>query len=177
MGSDDFPFGIMDVVELLQIRVRRRLPDSVYTDCPICGDRRGKMNVNFAKNIWRCNYCGEYGGMLALYAKVYGISTSDAYREICDALQVGDYDSGYTPIRCGNAVLFKGSPPEIPEGIPQSSRASRQQIHQTYSVLLNMLTLLPIQRNTLCQRNVVCQNSRLSSIGFGVYHRCFFAKR
>ena len=99
MGSDDFPFGIMDIVELLLLRIRRRLPDSVYTDCPICGDCRGKMNVNFAKNIWRCNYCGEYGGMLSLYAKVYNTSTSDAYREICDALQLGEYDSGYTPIQ------------------------------------------------------------------------------
>ena len=143
MGSDDFPFGIMDVVELLQIRVRRRLPDSVYTDCPICGDRRGKMNVNFAKNIWRCNYCGEYGGMLALYAKVYGISSSDAYREICDALQVGDYGSDLSPAWYQR---YQGTPPELPEGVPQSPKASRQQIHQTYSVLLNMLTLLPIHK-------------------------------
>ena len=43
----DFPFGIMTVVELLHLSVRRRLADSVYVDCPFCGDKRGKMNVNF----------------------------------------------------------------------------------------------------------------------------------
>ena len=64
----DFPFGIMDVVELLHLRIRRRQANSVYVDCPFCGDRRGKMNVNFVKNVWRCNYCDEHGGMLALYA-------------------------------------------------------------------------------------------------------------
>lgn len=63
----DFPFGIMDVVELLHLRIRRRQANSVYVDCPFCGDRRGKMNVNFVKNVWRCNYCDEHGGMLALY--------------------------------------------------------------------------------------------------------------
>lgn len=62
----DFPFGIMDVVELLHLRIRRRQANSVYVDCPFCGDRRGKMNVNFVKNVWRCNYCDEHGGMLVI---------------------------------------------------------------------------------------------------------------
>lgn len=62
----DFPFGIMDVVELLHLRIRRRQANSVYVDCPFCGDRRGKMNVNFVKNVWRCNYCDEHGGTMPL---------------------------------------------------------------------------------------------------------------
>lgn len=78
----DFPFGIMDVVELLHLRIRRRQANSVYVDCPFCGDRRGKMNVNFVKNVWRCNYCDEHGGMLALYARLNNTTTSDAYWEI-----------------------------------------------------------------------------------------------
>lgn len=82
MGSypDEFPFNIMDVVELLRLRVRRQQSNSVYVDCPFCGDRRGKMNVNFVKNVWRCNYCGEHGGMLGLYARLNNTTTSDAYR-------------------------------------------------------------------------------------------------
>lgn len=76
----EFPFNIMDVAELLHLHIRRRQADSVYADCPICGDKRGKMNINFAKNLWRCNYCNEGGGMLSLYGKVYGISNSEAYR-------------------------------------------------------------------------------------------------
>ena len=174
MGSDDFPFGIMDVVELLQLRVRRRLLDNAYTDCPICGDRRGKMNVNFAKNIWRCNYCGEYGGMLALYAKVYNISTSDAYREICDALQLGEYDSGYAPVRCRE---YQGTPPEKPEGVPQSPRASRQQIHQTYSVLLKMLTLLPIHKEHLMSEKRGLSEQQIARYGFKSVPPMFLCKK
>ena len=51
MGSypDEFPFNIMDVVELLHLRVRRQQSNSVYVDCPFCGNRREKMNVNFVK--------------------------------------------------------------------------------------------------------------------------------
>ena len=41
-----FPFGIRDVAELLHLKVRRQQADSMYTDCPFCGDRRGKMNIN-----------------------------------------------------------------------------------------------------------------------------------
>ena len=49
MGSypDEFPFGIMEVVELLHLRVRRQQANSVYVDCPFCGDRRGRMNCQF----------------------------------------------------------------------------------------------------------------------------------
>lgn len=70
----DFPFGIMDVVELLHLRIRRRQANSVYVDCPFCGDRRGKMNVNFVKNVWRCNYCDEHGGIGMLSVDQWGES-------------------------------------------------------------------------------------------------------
>ena len=69
-SSDTFPFGIADVVELLGLTVRRRLPSSLYLNCPFCGDQRGRLNVNTDKNVWRCNRCGAAGGMLALYATI-----------------------------------------------------------------------------------------------------------
>ena len=85
-SSDTFPFGIADVVELLGLTVRRRLPSSLYLNCPFCGDQRGRLNVNTDKNVWRCNRCGAAGGMLALYAHYYCTSNADAYREICEVL-------------------------------------------------------------------------------------------
>lgn len=85
----DFPFDITDVAELLHLRIRRPSPQGLYVDCPICNDKRGKMHINTQSDTWRCNYCDESGGMLALYAKVHSISTSTAYREISDALLNG----------------------------------------------------------------------------------------
>ena len=134
----DLPFGIMDVAGLLRLNIRRRAPGQVYVDCPICGDRRGKMNLNTAKDLWRCNYCGEGGGMLSLYAKVYGVSNSDAYREICDALAVNGFSPDYT-------VPEKTTPAEV----EQSDAASVQEVHQTLSMLLSMLTLIPAHRTHL----------------------------
>ena len=57
-SSDTFPFGIADVVELLGLTVRRRLPSSLYLNCPFCGDQRGRLNVNTdkkdaCKNLYR----------------------------------------------------------------------------------------------------------------------------
>lgn len=48
-SSDTFPFGIADVVELTGLTVRRRLPSSLYLNCPFCGDQRGRLNVNTDK--------------------------------------------------------------------------------------------------------------------------------
>ncbi len=138
-SAADFPFTIMDVASLLRLNIRRRGSGQIYVDCPICGDRRGKMNLNLTKNVWRCNYCGEGGGMLALYAQVYGISKSDAYQQICEALQTGDHAPAYTP----------PSKTELPEEVPQSEQASQQTIHQTLTALLSNLTLTEAHRKHL----------------------------
>ena len=61
-APSDFPFGILDVAQLLHLNIRRRQAESVYADCPFCGDKRGKLNLNFSKNVWRCNYCGVHAG-------------------------------------------------------------------------------------------------------------------
>lgn len=138
-GAQDFPFGIEDVTELLHLKIRRRCSDGVYVDCPFCGEGRGRMKVNYEKDVWRCNYCGEYGGMLALYGKVQRITTSEAYREICDSIQNG---IGY---------IFQ---PVVPQKKPvaetePASRAENPVIHQTLTGLLGMLKLSEQHREHL----------------------------
>ena len=169
--SQDFPFGIMDVVELLHLHIRRRQADSAYTDCPFCGDRRGKMNVNFIKNVWRCNYCGEHGGMLNLYARVNNTTNSEAYREICDALQAGDTSWGYGGTESTDAHAgfparepHAGSRPDA--GIPQAERAGPQEIHQTYSLLLEMLSLNSAHRAHLRSEKRGLSDEQIDSLGF-----------
>lgn len=142
-NASDFPFGIMDVVELLALRKRRPGANSIYVDCPFCGDGRGKMNVNYVKNAWRCNYCGESGGMLSLYAKMNHVSNSDAYREICDALTTGETSWGYENHSKSAVSSERKTGTDIKEEIPQSPRASDQEIHQTYSLMLEMLSVVP----------------------------------
>lgn len=187
----EFPFGIRDVVELLHLNVRRRQADSIYTDCPFCGDRRGKMNINFTKNVWRCNYCGESGGMLSLYARINNTTSSDAYREICDALLAGDTTWGYEereqeemPYGKPWAGASAGDPKEAgawpasaetwqasagtwkAEEILQAERADAQKIHQTYSLLLGMLSLTPAHREHLKSEKRGLTDSQIDSLGF-----------
>ena len=139
--SHDFPFGIQDVAELLHLRMRRPHATGGYYDCPICGDKRGKMSISTEKDSWRCNYCGEHGGMLSLYARINHISNSEAYREICEALQNGEFSTHYyepeTPARSEQEYAV------------QSPLADIRTIHQTFSMMLNMLTLTKEHRQHL----------------------------
>lgn len=181
MGSypDEFPFNIMDVVELLRLRVRRQQSNSVYVDCPFCGDRRGKMNVNFVKNVWRCNYCGEHGGMLGLYARLNNTTTSDAYWEIAEALCDNCHEEH---IRSGNEApklavstgsSFSGARADAGrhstserKTVPQSEKASPAEIHQTLSLLLAQLTLRPAHREHLRSPKRGLSDEQIESLGF-----------
>ena len=173
--SHDFPFGIMDVVQLLHLKVRRRQVNSAYVDCPFCNDYRGKMNVNYAKDAWRCNYCGESGGMLALYARMNNTTTSDAYREICDALQTGEYyDPGVSSetIRSGSTCGSSRSSGAKNETagelsiVPQSEKATPQQVHQTLSLLFDMLSLRQVHRTHLKSRKRGLSEEQIQMYGF-----------
>ena len=112
-SSDTFPFGIADVVELLGLTVRRRLPSSLYLNCPFCGDQLGRLNVNTDKNVWRCNYCGESGDMRKL-----------------------------------------------------NVRATPQEIHQTYSLLLSMLPLTPTHKAHLLSPRRGLTEEQIARFGF-----------
>ena len=142
-NGTDFPFDIMDVTSLLRLNIRRKGAGQLHVDCPICGDRRGKMTVNLARNVWHCNYCGEGGGMLALCGKARGLSNSDAYQEICEALQTR---------RCAPAPNVPPRKPVEHADVPQSLRASDQEIHKTLGTLLRILTLSPAHREHLRTR-------------------------
>ena len=138
--THDFPFGIMDVVDLLHLRIRRPSPTGVYVDCPICNDKRGKMHINRQNDTWRCNYCDESGGMLSLYARLHNMSTSEAYREIRDAMINGVGLSDY-------AVKYPDKPKvETIEDTPIADITVR---HNTYSAFLSMLTLSKEHREHL----------------------------
>lgn len=68
--TSDFPFTIVDVVELLRLHVRRRSPDYIYADCPLCGSPRGKLCINLEKFIGR--------GWLHTYMDIYRLEEHKA---------------------------------------------------------------------------------------------------
>ena len=141
----ELPFDIMDVARILNIRIKRPGRKSVYTDCPLCGDTRGKMNLNLEKNQFRCNYCQESGGAIALYAKVHGVSNSTAYREICEILY------GNAPAKEYQTLFQKKEKPDLPSN---SELASVHDRNQTYEMMLSMLQLTDKHIDDLIKRGL-----------------------
>lgn len=162
--SGTFPFGIMDVVKLLRLRIRRTQVGNVYVDCPFCEDNRGKMNVSFSKNVWRCNRCGESGGMLSLYAQVCKTNVSDAYREICKALCADVHCDGEQ--YKANVGEFPKIPRHVEAVIPQSQRASDCDIHNTFTALFELLTLKPQHRVHLKSAKRGLTDDQIDKYGF-----------
>lgn len=62
------PYNMRDVAALLPLHIRRRRAVSIDADCPFCGDTKGKLNINFEKQVFNCNRCRTHGGMVELYA-------------------------------------------------------------------------------------------------------------
>ena len=178
----DFPYGILDVAELLHLQRRRPGPNSVYTDCPFCKDRRGKMNLNYVKNVWRCNYCGEQGGMLSLYARLNHITNSEANREIREALRIENTAYSSRPVikvteGSGDTGPGLSEPVAAPRNglghnsgslaeVPQSPRADIQEIHQTLSLLFGMLTLRTPHRLHLRSDKRGLTDEQIEVLGF-----------
>lgn len=130
--QSDFPFTIMDVASLPRLNIRRNGGSRVYADCPLCGDRRGRLSMSLELNVWRCFNCGEHGGMLALYGMAQGMDNKTAYHDICDRLTVDGFSSDYEVT--------------LPPRLPQAVTAPPEEVHRTFSALLSMLTLTEAHR-------------------------------
>lgn len=149
----NFPFTIRDVAALLNLKIRRSNTQGAYTDCPFCGDKRGKMYLNYQSDVWRCNYCDKGGGMLSLYACVHGVSTTNALKEINEALHTGETN------KCTQARIEKSASP-----VAELLRAPADEIHKTFTQLLKMLTLSEKHRQDLRERGL--SDEQICSLGY-----------
>ena len=136
-----FDYDIKDVVQILRLTVRHKNSNSMDADCPFCGKQK-KMNINTVKNVYRCNYCDEHGGMLQLYARLYNVSTSDANLQIRQALNRGEYRTDY-----GKAAYETNE-------VTNSALASKEVIHQTFNEMLSLLFLNPKHLEDLEKRGL-----------------------
>lgn len=155
--THDMPFGIRDVAELVGIRIRRPSGRGFYADCPFCGDKRGKLHLNTEFDGWKCNHCGERGGMLNLYCRLRNVGNSEAYRQICDALMTGEYYSvDYQP---------STKPERMQEQPDQSDKADIAVIDKTFTALLSMLTLTKEHREHLRTKRGLT-DEQIESLGY-----------
>ena len=82
---EDFPFRIGDVQRLMGLQPVRIHSGNSDFNCIFCGGK-GKMNINYVKNVYGCVKCGAGGGMVDLYASYYHLTAKEAYDEICQKL-------------------------------------------------------------------------------------------
>lgn len=158
----DFPFNIRDVAYLLNLYIRHKSAVSWDADCPFCGGR-GKLNLNLKKNVFRCNRCGENGGMLVLYGRVYGVDNKTAKEEIEDTLNRHERSLSYE-------MKQKTMEKDAPE-IVNAQLASIEDRNRTYSMLLSMLVLADAHKENLLKRGLteaqIEQNGYKSTPLFG----------
>jgi len=158
----DFPFNIRDVAYLLNLYIRHKSAVSWDADCPFCGGK-GKLNLNLKKNVFRCNRCGENGGMLVLYGRVYGVDNKTAKEEIEDTLNRHERSLSYE-------MKQKTIQKDAPE-IVNAQLASIEDRNRTYSMLLSMLVLADAHKENLLKRGLteaqIEQNGYKSTPLFG----------
>lgn len=140
----DFPFSIVDVACLLNLHIRHKNATSLDVDCPFCGEKKGKLNLNTKKNVFKCNRCGESGGMLSLYGKIYGLDNQTACKEIKDALGRNEQAPAYQVRK----LEIAPKEPEIPNAMPAPDDVR----HKTYSMFFSMLVLADTHRQNLLKR-------------------------
>ena len=132
--ASDFPFTIKDVAYLLNLHIRHKNAVSLDVNCPFCGETKGKMNLNLKKNVFKCNRCGETGGMLALYGNVYHVDNQTAYKEIMEALGENRQTLAYP-------MKTKKAEPEIINAMAASADVK----DKTYTALFSMLWRQAVQ--------------------------------
>lgn len=144
----DFPFTIREVTYLLNLRIRHKNAVSLDADCPFCGEQKGKLNINLKKNVFKCNRCGESGGMLALYGKIYGIDNQTACKEIKDALGQNENAPAYQVTKKAIKPITEPEEPEI-ENAPQAPDDVK---NKTYTMLFSRLLLTDTHKQNLLNR-------------------------
>lgn len=140
----EFPFNITDVARILNLRIRRKMSNSWYADCPFCGERKGKLNINTQKQVFRCNRCGASGGMLRLYGDLYNVTHKEAFDEICCALHLETTDQ----------YEIRQKQKADPAAVENADLASLEVRNRTYSLLLSYLTLSEKHREDLKARGL-----------------------
>lgn len=144
MGIDsNLPCNIVDVIELLGIKIVRNTGTQLHCKCPFCDDKKAHLNVKIRNNVFRCNRCGKGGGILHLYAAHHDVSLNTAYDELCRIYHEGREQQSIR-IKKPNSVVVSSE-------LPIANSAVR---NNTYSNLLSLLSLATSHRESLLKRGL-----------------------
>ena len=76
--------SIVDVARLCNIHMKDSDRAEIRCRCPFCDNGRGKLtaSINRDKDLFYCFRCKEGLNSVSMYAKIEGIDTQVAYREL-----------------------------------------------------------------------------------------------
>lgn len=146
MKKEDNKITLLEAVQLLGINCdTRRI--STYIQCPVCGKARTKkMNLNFAKDVYRCAKCGDKaqlteGGPLSFWMLMTGIQDpKEAARDYYERL---GNPAKPIAVKTKEQAEFKEEP-----------MAPIEVRSLTYELLLSLLPLRERHRNSLKERGL-----------------------
>jgi len=104
--------------------------------CPFCGDRKYHLGLNRKKGQFHCFRCKESGNSVSLFAKLNGLTNSEAYSVLKDRC------SEFQPEK----VVYRNE-----ETTPMRSLTDR---HNVYYDLLSMLNLKAEHRRNMEERGL-----------------------
>lgn len=124
---NDPRLSILNVAQKSKILILRQASKEEFAArCPFCGDsenpHHAHLMLNIVKDAYHCTRCGEKGYAIGLYARLHGISNSQAFKE-----------------------LMNMSPETTPKieikHVPQSPVANINERDKVYRAFLDKLTL------------------------------------
>lgn len=146
MPKKEFRYDIAFVVALDMPQAPRIRSSSVYsfnTDCPFCG-KRGKMNIDFQKNVYACPACGAGGGMLELHR----VLNSFPDRKTAKA----DLENRYDSLSDKERNELKKHQMAVKQFVSNPSIAPLDKRNALYNAYLDLLPLNPKHEKDLVQK-------------------------
>lgn len=148
-------FDILEVARRCGVTVLRPLPDGQWlARCPFCGDSQkskshGHLYLKPATGEFKCHRCGEGGYAVGFYARIRGVDTKAAYRELAES--------------AGCVPEIRYDPRKVIQVAPEEAMAPIERRHEVYTALLSLLALEPRHRADLLKRGlpepVIVRNS------------------
>jgi len=135
-------FSILNIADLLNIRITGQKGVEKIARCPFCGDSEnhnsGHLYLNTATNQYYCVRCSKGGYAVGLYADLLGIKKGEAIYEIAKE----------------NRITYSPQPLFCKE----NSIAPIEQRDKVYNALLKLLTLDSSHIENLIQRGLSLQD-------------------
>ncbi len=134
MSNYNFDYSILDVVNACSdIVIRINKSTHLDCDCPLC-DGKGKLHIKISSDQFRCNKCGNSGGMLDLYMLFNNItSTKEAHKNMLKFIGKDGYERGLSKSRAERAKASEKS--------KASHKASVYNLNKTYRAFLELCVL------------------------------------